>query len=191
MPEHIYRYSIADTANGHVTLAVLESELRLAMGEDHHILDSVWQDEDTMIVFSFIAYVPRPMLDAVVSSHVGGPGSLDALKAVRYSEIDKKTEELIVSGFVYKGKLISSSHNAQQKWHAILNMGQLGQLTYPLAISAKDESEILLLSYLEVVEAYASMVGTGKSHFDSGKALKDQVLAADTLAEVAAVEDNR
>jgi len=133
-----------------------------------------WQDPDWVVV-------------AVASE-------LDLAKAAKTLEIDLKTEDLITSlGFTHNGRVFSTSPNAQSKWHAIQIMNLMGQITWPpgLSISDKSETSYEIADSAELSTMYATMVGTGKAHHDSGKALKDAVTAATTVAEVEAIQDNR
>lgn len=144
--------------------------------------------------------------DAKVAEH-----AFDALKRVKLekdTKFDERTEELIVQGFQHNGRLFSTSSNAQSKWHAMFNMNSIGQVSYPLSISDKDELSYDIADSAELITIYGTMVGTGKAHHDSGKALKDTVNAitndqgqpdvppnyhslADAIAAVNAVEDPR
>jgi len=134
--------------------------------------------------------------------------TLAQTKAAKHEAIDSRTEELIGSGFAHAGKAFSTSDHAQSKWHAIFNMNQIGQIAFPLAISAQDESSYSIADAADLNTMYVTMVGTGKYHHDTGKALKDAIALitndggqpdvppnyhneADAIAAVEAIEDAR
>ncbi len=110
----------------------------------------------------------------------------------KISEIDSTTHGLIISGFKHKDNLLSSSENSQLKWTAILNMDNLGLVTYPITVSLKDDSALYkVVDQAELRTIYATMVGTGKIHHDSGEVLKTQVRNATTLKDIDEISDNR
>ena len=136
-----------------------------------------------------------PAAEAIMNSYAT-QARLGCAKLLKSDAIDARTEELIVtSGFQHvaadPSQWFSTSLNAQSKWHAIMNLGQLGVLTYPVSISAKDESSYDIVDLNDLATMYGELVAAGKAHHDSGKALKDAVYAATTVAEVEAVQDNR
>jgi hypothetical protein len=110
-------------------------------------------------------------------------------KAVKHSQIDARTAEIIGQGFSHGGSTFSLSENAQRNWIG----GEVGKnnLTFPMAVSTKDEGEYSIANATEYTTMYLTAVATTKSVIDSGRTLKKSVNAATTVAEVDAVVDNR
>jgi hypothetical protein len=65
--------------------------------------------------------------------------TLDDYKALRYHEIDLKTEEKIKLGFSYSGKVFSLSPNAQTNILALDNTRDDPALSYPIEYSTIDD----------------------------------------------------
>lgn len=117
---------------------------------------------------------------------------LSALRNEKFKQIDARTTELILSGFTHNDKVFSTSQGAQNKWSAIMTLLSLGQVTFPLEVSTKDDTEpYLIQDATELATMYGTMVETGKVHHDSGEALKAQVRSASTVAEVQVIIDPR
>ena len=133
----------------------------------------------------------QAQIDAIVAAHEG-PDSLMCYKAAKYTLIDKRTDELISGGFQYASKIFSLSPNAQAKMMGINQIRNEQEVVYPIRWNTKDDND-----YYEIQNAndmkgfYLTGVGTYRYHVDSGTALKDQVRAATSKAEVDAVVDNR
>jgi len=122
-------------------------------------------------------------------------GVLPALKAKKCGEIDARTDELIAMGFEYpssSGKMHSLSLQAQNKLNGLFALRDMPQVTYPLTYNTRDDDETIeLVDSTAVVYFALTAFGTIRAHTDSGTALKDQVRAASTIAEVQAIADER
>lgn len=186
MAEIHYCYPPTSTADG----LIEETRLGVSLGAAFKEFREILMEEDGCASVFFSDHVNKSSLDEVFAAHYGLE-TLASHKTHRYEEIDGRTEDLILAGFSYGGKVISSSANAQSKWHAIFNMATIGQVTYPLIVSARDETQVSLADAAALYACYGTMVGTGKAHFDSGKVLKDAVLAAADAAAVDAIVDTR
>lgn len=117
---------------------------------------------------------------------------LDAEKARRYSEITRRTHELIAQGFSFGGKQFSLSTNARIEVSAIHVVRDDPAVVYPIHWNTlADDDTLPLPDSATVHDFYLTAVGTYRACMDSGTALKDQIRAATTLAEVAAVVDTR
>lgn len=114
-------------------------------------------------------------------------------KSDKIDAIDARTVELIVTGFVYSGQILSLSVEAQSNitnaW-AARNEAWFSS-SYPIEWSTKNGGSISLADATAIDGMYQAAFATKKAHLDSGRALKLQIDAATTLAEVAAVVDNR
>lgn len=116
---------------------------------------------------------------------------LPGLKLTRIAEIDAKTTEVIFRGFTYGGKVLSLSASAQANL-----LGALGLRTgysYPINWNCLDDMEpSIVLADADAVLAMCVAAATAKRvALDSGTALRQDVLAATTKAELDAVVDSR
>lgn len=113
---------------------------------------------------------------------------LEAAQLLKCAEIDEKTQRLISQGFAFDGEQFSLSVRAQTNWLGLKVLENL--LVFPVELTTHDDKAY----YLEQADLNA-FVGTGaaivQQYLESGRALKGQVLAAQSLAEVDAVEDLR
>ena len=119
---------------------------------------------------------------------------LPAYKQAKISTIDAKTSELIMAGFPFGGENFSMSEPAQRNWTGMGTVLALGLLPFPLPISTVDEGTFILNDQthcLQFLGAYMLYQAHPAYPLASGRALKAQVNAATTKAEVDAVEDPR
>lgn len=119
-------------------------------------------------------------------------GQLDAKKTEKIAAIDERTAELIGDGFVYGSKAFSLSLPSQAKMMGTHQVKDHPALTYPIKWNSKDDLDFYELQNAADLESfYLTGLGTVRAHLDSGTALKDQVRAALTIADVAAIVDTR
>jgi hypothetical protein len=128
------------------------------------------------------------VLDGIVAAH-----GLKAAKTQKIAAIDSNTHALIAAGFQYPtstGQIFSLSDNAQR---TLLDADvQRNDLTYPVVWNTKDDTGTFALPNAATLHAFVLTGSTTiRAHLDSGTALKDQVRAATTIAEVDAVTDAR
>lgn len=115
---------------------------------------------------------------------------LAPLKSERYATIDARTRDLIARGFVHAGLTFSLSERAQIYWTNMFVARDL--LPFPLVVNLADDSGTHdVADAAEVFAMYASAVGTVKAHLGSGTALKAQVRAATSVADLCAIVDAR
>lgn len=119
-------------------------------------------------------------------------GHLDDYKNIRYEEINAKDLVIFIrDGFVYDDTTFSLSPASREQYQMFSSMRLL--LTYPTYVDKKDESE----APYEIVDADAMLaflgtaMGTVSAVAASGEALKAQIRAVATKAEVDAIIDNR
>ncbi|MGV7234662.1 MAG: hypothetical protein ACQ9ET_00245 [Nitrosomonadaceae bacterium] len=115
---------------------------------------------------------------------------LAGYKALRRSEIDIRTGELIALGFSYGGKVMSLSQNAQ------LNLNGANQtrteLTYPVTFHTIDSLDSYdATDATDLHNLYLTALGTKKAHIDSGAILRDSINSAVDEAAVQLIIDNR
>ena len=116
---------------------------------------------------------------------------LDYLKARRYEEVDKRTQELISEGFVYDSVTFSLSSMAQTNWIGMKQAADLSLLTYPFAVSTKDDGEYELDDLADLDAFYQTALGVKITHLGSGRALKVSIKDAVDEAALDAIVDNR
>ena len=113
---------------------------------------------------------------------------LDLLKQDRIVLVDKNTQRLISEGFTFDNEVFSLSQSAQLNWLCIkvLSMG----ITWPLEITTKNDTDYLLEeSDLDSFIYSAQIVIQG--HIQTGRDIKQQILAAVDETELNSIEDNR
>ena len=114
--------------------------------------------------------------------------NLAEYKEHRHNEIDERTSELIENGFLFDGHVFSLSTNARDNWNVIEDHKEM--FTFPLEISTKD-SNTYSLAEVDVDSFWLTGLGTIKTHYDSGRALKKLVFDAITEQEIELIIDNR
>lgn len=117
---------------------------------------------------------------------------LAAAKESRKQQIDNRTGEIIEAGSVnVNGVDISTSLAAQTSLNGMKGLYDIGLLTFPQEVSATNGGVYVINSlndFKRIVGLVGVFVLTSKAE---GRALRAAVLACSTVAEVAAVEDNR
>lgn len=143
-----------------------------------------------VITGDVITLLTQEVMEARAAARI--PKQLAGAKGGRIEAIDKRTEELIKEGFDFGGKIFSLSLESQANIHGIYTARALPEVTYPIRWLTKDD-----LNYVDLEDAdhvsdfFLAALGTIRARKDSGSALKEQVLAATTLAEVEAITDTR
>ena len=136
---------------------------------------------------------PHPQDWAVVGDEVVLKPEIERVawrRFIAYAKIGQRTDELIALGHTYLGMQFSTSTETRTTVLAMIQSRD--SLAYPIRFNSLDDSGYVdLASAAEVVAFYENGVGTVRARLDSGTALKDQVRAATTLAELDAVVDPR
>lgn len=131
------------------------------------------------------------ILAAALDAHAADSG-LEEKKHARARLVDARTDELIAAGMSYGGQMFSLSLQSQMKMTASYVTRNDQEFTYPVVWNNIDDSNTVSLNdATDVRNFYLTALGTVRAHLDSGTALKDQIRAATTQAELDAVEDNR
>lgn len=118
---------------------------------------------------------------------------LDALwlglyKEYKIAEINKRTDELIGQGFTFDSNNFGLDVDRRLDWLGLETLK--ASLTWPKTI-INSSGAGYSLAEADVTNFVLTGAGTYESHIASGGALKAQVIAATTEAEVDAVVDNR
>ena len=125
-----------------------------------------------------------------------GDAELALVKEAKFAAIDAHTQGLIGEGFLFDTKVFSLSSNAQSYWNGIGNLISNNMLVeptdFPLVINSLDDATTYSLQTIaQCLQFFGAASATVKNRLESGTALKDQVRAATTVAEVNAIVDNR
>lgn len=129
----------------------------------------------------------KTTLDGVVSSHARF--DLAAYKSERYSQIDDRTEKLILEGFTFDSVEFSpNDHRLLHQWENIKN--NPSDFAFPVPIETKN-FDTYSLDQADVDAFFTAAITFVQSHLDSGRALKKQIFDAADQSEVDAVVDNR
>jgi len=134
----------------------------------------------TLITFTGGVSFNKAQLDAVW---------LTILKTECKVEIDLRTQELILGGFAFNGKLFSLSSNAQMNWTALNSVRDA--LTYPQAVSTSDDGEYQFADAIELNAFAMTALGTAGFHYSSGRTLKVSIDAAVDEVAINAIIDTR
>lgn len=187
-------YDIATELTNGVNMGLLGDEIK-ALGLTSATFQGLLNHEGAVqTVFDVTPNAAdQASVDGAIAAH--NPTLPDA-KAVKNAAIDLKTRQLIAQGFLHSGKVFSLSAEAQSYWNGLGNLTANGLLTepddFPLTVNTLDDSNTHdIMTIAEAVTVFATAAATVKAHLASGTALKDQVRAATTTAEVDAVVDNR
>src|SRR5690606_25230576 len=117
---------------------------------------------------------------------------LDTAKRRAIEEIDARSRELLTAGLeVAPGKVISTSDHAQRNL-LMLSVGvQVGSITLPQGVSTIDGGEYVITDANDLKRIQDLWTQRMTGVLDAGRALRQQVIAAETVDEVDAVKDER
>ena len=111
-------------------------------------------------------------------------------KSIKNGDIDSKTDDIIAEGYIFDSNLFSLSANAQINIAAIKQASDAGWVAFPVAWSTKTDGEYSV-SEADFPAFYGRALAAKKYALDSGRALKVQVNACTTVAQVLAIDDDR
>lgn len=191
----IYTYSIpTDIAGSTVDTGLLVAEIAAAVERAPAM---VWLDDggDSCMVMHEPALDTDELTAQVAAVAAHDPGSLARVKTAKAAAVDARTDELIEAGFEFppaSGMVFVPTANFQRTLMGTMLIKGNPALTYPIEWSTADNSgKITLANATDVENFYLTGLGAIRAHKDSGTAIKDQINAATTVAEVEAVEDLR
>ena len=116
---------------------------------------------------------------------------LPGFKQEKIDAIDDRTSELICEGYEFDGKIFDTDPNAQFNWKNMFDLTNAGILPFPVATCTKFNMHYEFVNQDSVNAFYLGGVGHIQGELASGRALKYQVLACTTKAEVDAIVDPR
>jgi hypothetical protein len=118
---------------------------------------------------------------------------LKPLKVIRAGQIDERTQELVSEGFVGStGKRFKIDRDSLLEYLVLYETRNAVGTFYPVLINTFEMDGVQTLPNAAAVEQFTTEVFLGyRALFDSGSALKAQVVAATSVAEIEAVVDNR
>jgi len=133
--------------------------------------------------------------EATLSSLAASYNGIVPLQVAKNAQIDQRTQQLIAQGFQFPpstGFIFSLSENAQTSILGLETARLDPAFAYPVNWNSIDDEGLYSIPDAATAHSfYLTALGTIRAWKDSGTALKDQVRAATTPAEVAAVVDNR
>lgn len=133
--------------------------------------------------------------EAVLDTLAADYNGIVALQEAKNYTIDQNTTTLIEQGFQFPaetGLIFSLSATAQTNLLGLNSAAADPAFVYPVEWNSIDDEGVYSIPDEATANAfYLTALGTIRAWKDSGTALKDQVRAATTPAEVAAVQDNR
>jgi len=137
---------------------------------------------------------PQPMMSrAEFEAHRMLSMPLEQARSYQNARIDINTPKVIAAAtFVYGGKQFSITPTAQFNTHVMWTRRNEVGFAYPVVRSTKDSLSSVSLPDAAAVEAfYTASENAVRAFLDEGNALKAQVNALATVAEVAAFVDPR
>lgn len=133
--------------------------------------------------------------DGTDISHYSEVQDLGPKRATLMLEIDARTRELIAQGFEYptaSGNMFSLSTESQLKMVGAYSFRDDASMVYPQRWNTRENTAAVTLADAAALrDFYLVGIGTVRAHLDSGTTLKDAARAAQTLAELDAVVDER
>ena len=133
---------------------------------------------------------PQPTVEEVLAHE--DEWRLDTAKAAKIAAINARSRELLTAGLeVAEGAVISTSEAAQRNL-LMLSVGvQVGSTTLPQGVSTVDGGEYVITDANDLKRIQDLWTQRMTSVLDAGRALRQQVIAADTVDEVDAIVDDR
>ena len=117
---------------------------------------------------------------------------LAAAKVAKITAIDSKTANLLTGGIVVaEGKTISTTLAATQNLQDLALGHMLAVVQFPQDVSTIDGASYSITNSADLLRIAALLRDHKLNTLGSGRTLRAQVLACASLAEVAAIEDDR
>lgn len=154
---------------------------RMSTGDLCVVIDETLDNSKTVEELSDIVQIYSARSDAYTASLLSD-------KAAKNAEIDARTQEIISGGFTFDGHVFSLSIRAQTNWLGLLTLKDL--FAWPCNVTTDDDLQYSL-ALANLIPFIGTGSGTVASAISSGRALKLQVNAAETLEEIDAVTDSR
>jgi len=212
MADYSYTYDIAQLPGGLIMPAHLDkcidTEIGMAFGTSDRICGEGGTSGEhgqyvggtlTICFASQLSQAEKTTLDGGLSQSEENPplaGSLlaghclEMTKCHKACEIDCRTRALISEGFLHNAKTFSASLNSQSKMFGLYN--RKAGLTYPVKVNTIDDMAEETLADSAAVDAiHNACMDCIQGHLASGTALKNQVRAATTTADINSVVDTR
>lgn len=131
----------------------------------------------------------NPALGAPPTSDQIAAAQLPVAQAAKVAAIDARTAAIQARGFSSGGDAFGLTTDERLNWLALYAMRDA--LTYPVAVTTAGNRSHSLPDATALGQFALTALGAGKSAADSGRALKDQVMAATTVDAANAVQDTR
>jgi hypothetical protein len=172
-----------------IDIEILKEEIKAASLP----MPSILFDNDLQrVTLTFVDALTNDQNDSFSSLIAAHSPALERAKRVKKKQIDDKTDELIASGVPFNGEIFSMSLAAQANWMGIVQAYDMGLLTFPYEVSTNSgDQRYTFQTFAEFQQFYGTGMYVLGNHVAGGRALKEQVVLASTLAEVSAIQDNR
>jgi len=186
-----FNFLLTDFPNDNIDTVSLGKECETATTE----WPSITYDSVNVEITFQVQTPSQATMDAIVAAHQGFGTALDIAKRAKSQLIDDRTQQLVNGGFEYppaSGIHYSLAQSSQTMLLALYNMRNEVYLTYPIRYNSLHETSAVDLANAAMVEGFfLTAVGSYRWMQDSGTAIKDEVRACTTIAEVNAVVDPR
>lgn len=130
--------------------------------------------------------------DGTLLVHYSQVEVLKPLKVQRAAEIDARTEELIAEGFVASnGKRFRIDDGALTRYQVMFEARNAG-ISFPILVNEHANDNAQSLPSAAAIVSFVEEIYVGhQAIIASGSALKQQIIAASSVAEINAIVDNR
>lgn len=187
MSEHLYtrKFSSAGYDVDVRTLAVAVEELMpsRAFKISAHAEDVLFSFGDDLSQDEIVT------LDAAVESHKSTT-ALAAAKNAKKNSIDRRTAELVVSGFQHNGRTFSSSEVMQKNLSELHRIRE--SISYPFMMATKDNGEIYAIADAAEIDAmYLTALNAIIDRYQSGNTIKGAVIGASSMEALSGIVDDR
>lgn len=187
-----YNYTLdEDFAGIQPDFAALAESITDQIATQTVALGTVTQFGASYVEISFadvLSPADKTTLDKIVALH-----PLTKVKAARYEEVDVQTVALIDGGFPYNSQIFSLSIPSQITMLGLDAVRNDPAFVFPVNLNVKDDTTdpFVVPDAPTAHDMFMTAVATYRGYKDAGTALKNQIRAAQTVADVNAVVDNR
>ena len=182
-------YKVIDTTQDNVTIDLdIDGEVSPVVLFGFHSDNSVLFDQEVRIYASGVQIGVEFSVDQV--DDMIDTGLLTLVKQ-KLAEIDDKTTSLILAGLPFDGQVFDMDPLSQGNWTNMYYGVTTGIIPLPVEASTKDDKTYIFNDVQTVTQFYLTGIGTVQYTLSSGRAVKAQVNACTTIADLVLVIDSR
>jgi len=115
--------------------------------------------------------------------------NIEELKTIKCSEIDDKTNLIGLIGFTFDNHIFATDADAKQNWVGIYTAKDY--LTYPFAVTAKNNEQYFFQNSQEIANFYLTGINSIYQVISSGRELKTKVMECTTKECIDSIVDPR